>query len=196
MREAVFPIASVLILGSLFGLRGMGIGFVTAGALTFLFCILMPAFLNKRLSFRSSDLSLLRENFGAKPEDTFEVSVEDMQGVVDASEAMMQFCTERGRDIRSSLFVALFVEEILGNIMHYGFPGHQQRNADLRVVAEKDQMTIRIRDDGKPFDPVEWYQKNHPETPESGVGIRIVMSLAKDVTYVPAMGLNNLRITL
>ncbi len=55
---------------------------------------------------------------------------------------------------------------------------------------------IRIRDNGRPFDPVEWYEKNHPEDPASGLGIRIIMKLAKDVKYIPAMGLNNLMITM
>ena len=196
LREAVFPVASVLILGAVFGLRGMGIGFVTAGILSFLFCFIMPAIINRRLSFKPSDLLLLKKDFGSKPEDTFEASVQDMQGVVNASEAVMRFCRDRGRDQMSAFFVALFSEEILGNVIHYGYEEKKQKNADLRVVVEKDQMIIRIRDDGKPFDPVEWYQKNHPTTPESGIGIRIVMELAKDVTYIPAMDLNNLRITI
>lgn len=55
---------------------------------------------------------------------------------------------------------------------------------------------MRIRDNGKPFDPVEWQKTNHPDDPTSGLGIRMVIGLAKEVRYVPAMDMNNLMLIL
>ena len=67
-----------------------------------------------------------------------------------------------------------------------------EKNIDVRVIYGKESQTIRIRDNGKPFDPVEWYDKNHPEDLSSGLGIRMVMALTKDVKYIPALDMNNL----
>ncbi len=65
---------------------------------------------------------------------------------------------------------------------------------DIKVINRKEEgrRMIRFRDNGKPFDPVKWYEINHPQDPVSGLGIRIIMGLAKNVTYLPAMGMNNL----
>lgn len=67
---------------------------------------------------------------------------------------------------------------------------------ELRLVYNDTGKVIRFRDNGKPFDPVDWFKKNSNEDRASGMGIRMVMALAKDVTYVPSMQLNNLMIVL
>ena len=46
------------------------------------------------------------------------------------------------------------------------------------------------------FDPLEWLEKNNPDNPSEGLGIRIIAGLAKDVRYIPSLGLNNLLIQL
>ncbi|MCR5232798.1 MAG: hypothetical protein K6E53_02685 [Lachnospiraceae bacterium] len=44
--------------------------------------------------------------------------------------------------------------------------------------------------------PDDFGAKPDPEDPSSGLGIRMIMKLAKDVDFIPALGLNNLMITL
>ena len=60
----------------------------------------------------------------------------------------------------------------------------------------EDKKVIRFRDNGIPFNPVEWLEKNHPEDPTSCIGIRMIVAMAKKVNYVSAVGWNNLMITL
>ena len=151
---------------------------------------------NKRLSFRAADLLLIPETLGAAPEDMLEASVQDMDGVMDTAQRVMQFCRDKGADTRTAFMASLFIEETVGNTVRHGFPEGKKGNIDLRVIYSREKHLIRIRDDGKPFDPVEWYTRNHPDDPSSGVGIRIVTQLAKDVRYIPAMGLNHLVIEL
>ena len=77
-------------------------------------------------------------------------------------------------------------------------------NFDLRIsilfakakdIMKKFPLTGYL-DDGRPFDPVKWLELNHPDDPLKGAGIRIVVGMAKEVRYMPAMGLNNLLIIL
>jgi serine/threonine-protein kinase RsbW len=88
----------------------------------------------------------------------------------------------------------LFIEETVGNAMNH--KSGKEVLAEIRVIHREDAHIIRIRDNGKQFDPVKWYEQNHPEDPSSGLGIRMIMKLAKDVDFIPALGLNNLMITL
>lgn len=195
LREAVFPVACALAFGALFGAKGVGMGLVAAGFLTFLSCFALPAIKkHKPLSPRAEDMIMLEEDFGARPEDTFEASISNMEGVMDASNRARLFFQERDAGRRTAFMTALFIEELCGNTIMYGFPDGKEKRVDVRIVCGKDKQVIRIKDTGKPFDPVEWYRKNNPEDPASGIGIRIVIGLAKDVRYVPALGMNNLMI--
>jgi serine/threonine-protein kinase RsbW len=67
---------------------------------------------------------------------------------------------------------------------------------NLRLILHGDSGVIRMRDDGKPFDPIRWLEKNSGDDPVSGLGIRVVTGLAKNVHYMAAMEMNNLLITI
>ena len=197
LREAVFPVACALVMGVLFGAKGVGIGLVVAGFLIFFSCFALPAIkMRKRLSLEAKDLIMLGEDFGARPEDTFEASVSNMEDVMVASNRAMLFFQERNVERRTGFMISLFIEELCGNTILYGFPNGKEKRVDVRIVCETDKQVIRIKDTGKPFDPVEWYRKNNPEDSSSGIWIRIVIGLAKDVRYVPALGMNNLMLVL
>ena len=194
IREAAFPIACCLIMGSAFGLDGFRIGLILSGVLSFLSCYIIPAVVKKKLSVDSADLIMLSDGFGAGPEDTFEASMSSMEEVMVASERAREFCIKKNMDKRTAHMTALFIEETVGNAMAH--KSGKEVIAEVRVILKDEARIIRIRDNGKQFDPVEWYEKNHPEDPSSGLGIRIVMSLAKEVRFVPALGLNNLMIRM
>lgn len=194
LREAVFPVVVCLALGNILGLLGFEFGLTIAGALSLVSCFAIPSIVSKKLTLRTEDMIILPDDFGAKPEDVFEASMSSMDDVVKASENAMDFCLRKNIDKRTSQMTALFIEETVGNTMTH--KGRKEVLAELRVILKGDSHMIRIRDNGRQFDPVEWYEKNHPEDPSSGLGIRIIMKLARDVNFIPALGLNNLMITL
>ena len=111
-----------------------------------------------------------------------------MDDVMSASKQVMQFCKDKGMEGRKPMLTSLFIEERVGNTVKHGFTGKHPGSIDLRVVYSPDSLVIRLRDNGTPFDPVEWLKCNRPEDPASGAGIRIIVGLAKEVTYIPAMG--------
>lgn len=196
LRETAFPVICVYILGKLFGIRGVGAGFVTAGFFSLLLCFFLPAVIKRKIPVKAGDYILIDDDFGSKPEDTFETSVSDMEGVIDASIRVSVFYKEHGSDSRTTFHVSLFLEEMLRNIIEYGYKDNREKCIDIRVIHTENRQVIRIRDNGVPFDPLEWYKRNNPEDPASGFGIRMVMALAKDVRYVPTMELNNLMLIL
>lgn len=66
----------------------------------------------------------------------------------------------------------------------------------MRLVYKEDSKTIRLRDDGKPFDPVKWIEYHKEGNPAYGYGIRMVTRLAKSVHYLASMEMNNLTIQI
>ncbi len=196
LRETVLPIISAVIFGKLFGVKGVGYSFTISGVLTILCCYILPMVMNKKIPRVIDDFILVKEDFGALPEDTFEASISDMNGVIDASRKTMEFYKKHNADKRTTQFVSLFLEEMLGNIIQHGYAPGKEKFVDIRVIYGENKQTIRIRDNGNPFDPVEWNKKNHSEDPASAIGIKVVMGLTKDVRYVPAMNMNNLMLIL
>lgn len=194
LREAAFPILSCLVLGNIFGLTGFECGLVLSGALSLLSCYAIPSIVRKKIALHTEDMILLPDDFGARKEDMYEASMSSMEDVVKASEDAMTFCLKKNIDRRTSQMTALFIEETVGNTMSH--KSKESVLAELRVIHKGDSHVIRIRDNGRQFDPVEWYEKNNPDDPSSGLGIRMIMKLAKDVNFIPALGLNNLMITL
>jgi anti-sigma regulatory factor (Ser/Thr protein kinase) len=196
MREGVLPIVCVTGLGKAFGLRGAEIGFAVAGLLTLVLLYLVPTVCNRRFPLKAKDFLILSEDFGAKPEELYEASMHDMDEVIKVSEEVRKFCIDRGTDAGKSMMLALFIEEMAGNTITYGFAEGRRGTVDLRFVLHEGTGAIRLRDDGKPFDPVMWLDKNSAADPASGLGIRMVTKLAKEVHYMASMEMNNLMITL
>ena len=195
MREAVFPIACVTLLGLLIGINAVGYGFIAAGFFTLLLCILIPTIKQKRIPKNTMDFLLIPEGFGAKPEETFETTMRTLDDVMSTCEKVSAFVSERGADSKTSNLITLFVEEMGTNITTHGYAKGKSGSSDLKIIYRKDSCVMRFRDDGKSFNPLEWIKTNADDV-ESGIGIKMLVGLAKDVKYYRAMELNNLVIFL
>ena len=197
LQDGLLPLAAVVGLGSLFGLRGAELGFPAAGALSLLAVVLVARVLGGRFPRSLSDLAPLSPDFGARPEDLCEVTIHSMDEVLAASEAARQMCLRCGADRRTTLLLALFVEEMAGNVILHGFSKDDKSHTiAMRLIREDEGWTIRLRDDCRPFDPVRWLEENHPEDPLRNVGIRLVVGMAKEVQYLSVLNMNNLIIRL
>ena len=195
-RECVFPIFTAWILGTMFGLGGVEASFIVAGVLVPVLCIIIPWVKNHKFPRSVEGFLILPADFGAKKEDLYEASMRSLEDVMNASKDVMTFCLKKGIDKRSAVMLSLFVEEMGTNGVFHGFKDVKDGSMDLRLICGDSLRVIRLRDNGRPFDPTEWLEKNHPANPESGLGIRVVTGLAKDVKYISAMELNNLTIQL
>lgn len=196
MREGVLPILSVTGLGKAFGIHGAEAGFALAGVLTFATVMLIPLVKNKKLPVKPKDFLILDDDFGAKPEELYEASMHDINNVMEVSEEIRHFCIGRGASGNQATLLALFVEEMAANSVEHGYDADRRADVDLRFVFHDGSGVIRLRDDGKLFDPIRWLEKNDGSDPASGLGIRTVVKAAKSVSYMASMEMNNLLIIL
>ena len=71
------------------------------------------------------------------------------------------------------------------------YPG-EKRRLDLTVVDKPDRMTVSIRDNGSPFDPLAYLRSEEGK----GYGILLIHELADHTEYRRNTGLNNFIIHL
>lgn len=107
------------------------------------------------------------------------------------------FCREKGIDERRSYLAGLFLEEMAGNVVDHGFRKDRKKHSvDIRVVHKDDDLILRIKDDCKPFDPMERKDIMDPEDPMKNIGIRMVYAMASKTDHRNLLGLNVLTLTL
>ena len=82
--------------------------------------------------------------------------------------------------------------------MQYGFSDGKPHTIDIRALIKGDDVVLRLRDDCRRFDLKEKvaHWTLNPEHPEENVGIRMILGMAKDVSYTNTMRTNYLLITV
>lgn len=141
---------------------------------------------------------LLPKDFGVAPEHEFSFEGDSMFDVVGISRTVIAFMLENGYDKRKADMVSLAVEELAGNIVQHGFSDGRSHHVDIRLLAKEGDLILRFRDDCKRFDPVDEYrtQLQFSKNPEEGIGIKMMIRLAKDIKYTGLYGMNNLIVRL
>ena len=154
--------------------------------------ILVGAWLTlKRFPRSLEDLMAIPERIGVEPEARIDISVTCLDEVTDVSRKIGEFCQRRGIDARRSFIASLCMEEMACNIVEHGFTkDSKQHSADIRVVHKNDEIIMRIRDNCTAFDPSEYHKVMRPGEDGRNVGIQLVYSVARKVTYQNLLGMN------
>lgn len=98
--------------------------------------------------------------------------------------------------VRRSLQIAL--DELLSNTIEYGFAGRSEGEgegeASVEVELRPDRVTLRLTDDGRPFDPFAVAAPDPALAAEQrrigGLGIHLVRGLMDEVSYQRRKGRN------
>ena len=135
----------------------------------------------------------LPKDFGTSPEDIRETQIGSMEDVVRESAEAERFCLSHGMKSTEARWMALFVEEMAGNIFRHGKTktGRAIR-VDFRLFVDGNRIGLCLRDCCGAFDVLRYYQEHGTETDPDHTGIRIVMSHASDIQYYNTFNSNNL----
>jgi anti-sigma regulatory factor (Ser/Thr protein kinase) len=98
-----------------------------------------------------------------------------------------QFGEECGLSEDATASINLMIDEVVSNVINYGYDDTLEHKIDVNVVLDGDLVTVRIEDDGKPFNPLDAPQPNLDlpieERPIGGLGVFIVKSTADSLDY-------------
>ena len=172
-----------------YGFIGLGAAFVLSEAITVLASVIF-----RKIKYKGGSLLLIpKENPGESLDFTIKADADEVSSVPREIKA---FCKEHNVDSSKSNLIAVCAEEMVLNTVQYG--GSKSKWIDVCLMIDKnedgtDKLMLMIRDNGVPFDPTTY------KTGEDDFdihGIELALKVAKDITYVRAIDLNNTTITV
>jgi Na+-driven multidrug efflux pump/anti-sigma regulatory factor (Ser/Thr protein kinase) len=166
------------------------LAFVLAEGATLLVTLGIWARIRKKENTRGI-LLLRREETKSKALDlSIPATIEAATGL---SKQIMQFCRDNGTDESSALRLGIAVEEMAANTALYG---HKKGNGmiDVLVRVTHEELILRLRDNGTPFDPTKYRSDEKIEFATNG--IEVVRRLAQNISYSRQLGFNVCIITI
>ena len=200
----VTTVVLVYLLGWLLGEKGVFIAYGLSEIILAAALYLIASIKLKRPVTRIKQVLFLPDDYGVPDEDCLFALFHTQEDAIGISQEIHDFCIEKGIDERRSFLAALCTEELAINVVSYGFTSERQQlsvRLFIKFLSENTddaQITIRFRDNGKPFDLLKRRQlvEGSETDPTQNVGIRLVFGSAKSVSYNAAYGMNNTVITL
>ena len=188
-----------ILLGSRFGLYGVCVSYPLSELFSLLFVAVVAFIKNRRLPLHIEDYLLLPPEFDIPQEDICEMTVYDMEGVIDASVRAFDFAKAHGIEgekDRRAVVLSLAVEELAKNVVTYGFNPKEKHQLDIRLGVKDENLMVRLRDDCIRFSPVDYMNQFSSHRENKGIGITMIANLASDMKYLNALGLNIVHITV
>ena len=88
----------------------------------------------------------------------------------------------------------LALEEMFSNIVSYGFEDDREHEIHMEIEVSADVLIMKIRDDGRPFNPTEYSSPNLGKPLEEremgGLGINLVRHIIDEWEYKSEKGKN------
>ncbi|HET6348877.1 MAG TPA: ATP-binding protein [Candidatus Krumholzibacteria bacterium] len=124
----------------------------------------------------------------------------DVREVTRVHAALADFLGEEGVPPSTIHHARLVVEELLVNVVRYGYDDRLAHRINLDVRTEPRRVVITIEDDGHPFNPNDApppvLDRHAEERRVGGLGIFLVKKLSRELTYVRANNRNRVRATI
>lgn len=186
----VLKAACAVIFGFWGGVTGIWFCFAAGEVITLILICIYISIRSRRIRFSFDDF-LLIPGYMVNDNESWDTSITSREEFTDISEKISGFCEDHGLNKKTSMYIALATEEIVANILTYGFT-EKDSHIDIRVVISAENTVLRIRDNCRSFDPVRYTELHSDDDKISHIGIRMVMKLVKEAKYENSYGLNNL----
>ena len=104
------------------------------------------------------------------------------------------------RELQSKLIYAvnLILEEILMNIIKYGYDDGESHDIEVQIEVEQEEVALTVIDDGKEFNPLTIPRPDHSKSAmdrlEEGLGLQFVRHMRNAMEYRREEDKNILRI--
>ena len=194
----VYVCFAAWLLVGLIGSDGLYLSFAACYVMVLITHLIYGLLISRATGRRGFDrLLFLPADYEVSDDNQRVCSVSDLEGCIMASQQMAGALRDHGVDEKTSNLLCLFIEEVTMNIMEHGFRDGRNNIIVVKTLFLEDRITLNIMDNCPLFDPGCYYDKlKVHEDPSGGIGIRLVVGLAKDVVYTNSFNMNNVRIEI
>lgn len=181
------------LLSQVLGLTGIWLSFSAAEAAALLAVFVMARHVSARSGGEVKGLLMLPE--AGESGTVLDVTIRNsIREAVQLSETVTRFCRDNGMEESRALRVGLAVEEMAVNTAKHGGNAPGTSHIDIAVSVGRDETRVSFRDDGNPFDPLD-YGAPDAEGP-AFTGIAVIRKMAERMEYTYALGFNNIVIAV
>jgi sigma-B regulation protein RsbU (phosphoserine phosphatase) len=140
---------------------------------------------------QSDDITVLALRYFGVADDmkeVLEIRLANRHSELDRfNEALSEFSARHGLSAKVTHDLLLALEEILTNVISYGFRDEREHEISVRLRAEPGEVSVEVEDDGHPFNPLEAPEADTTlpleERQIGGLGIFLVRKLVSGVEY-------------
>ena len=122
----------------------------------------------------------------------------EMQELTHVIQVVNVFLEPRGLQSKLIYAVNLILEEILMNIVKYGYDDENSHQIEVEIGVEEGEVALTVRDDGKEFNPLTIpgpdQSKSAMDRIEEGLGLQFVRHMRNAMEYRREDDKNILRI--
>ena len=131
--------------------------------------------------------------------NTLSISFQNnMQELTHVIQVVNVFLEPRGLASKLIYAVNLILEEILINIIKYGYDDNETHEIEVRIEMEEDEVALTVLDDGREFNPLTVPPPNRSKSAmdriEEGLGLQFVRHMRNAMEYRREDDKNILRI--
>lgn len=192
----IFPLLSAYVGGILFDVYGIFASYAVSHIIVTLTIAVMIRIKLGRFPRSVEDIMQLPKEFDSDKGHSIEFHLRSMDEAVGISRSIFGFCDEAGIDKKRAFRLSLCIEELSTEIITHGFADGKAHNLHIRIYLEGDDLIMRVRDDCSYFDAKKKLETEKNSDIMSYVGIKMVMSMAKEVNYINTLNTNNLTVIL
>lgn len=158
----------------------MWLSFALAEAASILVTVIVMQIMAKRKKIHSF---LMLDNAGETGVLDMTIS-NQVENAVDVSKRIRDFCAEYKIDSETATVLAVTAEELGVNVVKYAYKGKNDIDICLRIL--DDKIVLRFRDNGKQFNPTEYFDDSGKEI----TGLSFARKLTPDIAYNRVLGFN------
>ena len=187
-----FLAAAGCLLALLFGVHGAFLAFPVSSALTLLLSWALHVRQTGKALPAGRDYLELDKRFFVPPGDIISYPIATAEDCSLAAEQVTLFCRGHRLAERKALLAGLCTEELCSNVIEHGLNTRRAfKAADLRVVLDSGDVILRMRDGGPAFNLKDYAERlEKPVAPPDGIGLRILLGEAKELSYYRSYGMN------
>ena len=123
-----------------------------------------------------------------------------IEALSDLSKEVFDWLADLPISSRAKYSTGLAVEEMVTNIIKYGYDDNRKHLIQIQIAVSRDHVTIVFEDDGHPFDPTKYPSIDIDNLVESrkvgGLGIELVRRMCEKMSYVRDGQLNQLTLRI